>query len=157
MHNHIVFWTENLIFLQIANLVTLQGEDQPSVRNVMTLKSCSPIVGVDVMPFDTEREVLLAWRVFLLYWHILYLNINPPNLIHSSPPCQIKLETWNFWDMLIEYMKSCIFCHTVWCFTVILTLLVVNAIKYDIMCLEFVHHESIWCYATVEWTIILYL
>ncbi|TKY73810.1 DNA polymerase delta catalytic subunit [Spatholobus suberectus] len=51
--------------IQIANLVTLQGEDQPFIRNVMTLKSCSPIVGVDVMSFDTEREVLLAWRDFI--------------------------------------------------------------------------------------------
>ncbi|KAK4490648.1 hypothetical protein RD792_001339 [Penstemon davidsonii] len=48
--------------IQVANLVTLQGDDQPFVRNVMTLKSCSPIVGVDVMSFDTEKEVLLAWR-----------------------------------------------------------------------------------------------
>uniref|UniRef100_A0A0E0IZ69 DNA polymerase n=1 Tax=Oryza nivara TaxID=4536 RepID=A0A0E0IZ69_ORYNI len=51
--------------IQIANLVTLQGEGQPFVRNVMTLKSCSPIVGVDVMSFDTERDVLLAWRDFI--------------------------------------------------------------------------------------------
>ncbi|MED6216570.1 DNA polymerase delta catalytic subunit [Stylosanthes scabra] len=51
--------------IQIANLVTLQGEDQPLIRNVMTLNSCSPIVGVDVMSFDTEREVLLAWRDFI--------------------------------------------------------------------------------------------
>lgn len=48
--------------IQIANLVTEQGNDRPKVRNVMTLKSCSPIVGVDVMSFDSEREVLLAWR-----------------------------------------------------------------------------------------------
>ncbi|KAA3486830.1 DNA polymerase delta catalytic subunit [Gossypium australe] len=48
--------------IQVANLVTLQGEDQPFIRNVMTLKSCSSIVGVDVMSFDTEKEVLLAWR-----------------------------------------------------------------------------------------------
>ncbi|XP_051126650.1 DNA polymerase delta catalytic subunit [Andrographis paniculata] len=48
--------------IQVANLVTLQGEDQPFVRNVMTLKSCSPIVGVDVMSYDTEKELLLAWR-----------------------------------------------------------------------------------------------
>ncbi|RZC54248.1 hypothetical protein C5167_013107 [Papaver somniferum] len=48
--------------IQVANLVTLQGEDQPFVRNIMALKSCSPIVGVDVMSFETEREVLLAWR-----------------------------------------------------------------------------------------------
>uniref|UniRef100_A0A0D3HJ21 DNA polymerase n=1 Tax=Oryza barthii TaxID=65489 RepID=A0A0D3HJ21_9ORYZ len=51
--------------IQIANLVTLQGEGQPFVRNVMTLKSCSPIVGVDVLSFDTERDVLLAWRDFI--------------------------------------------------------------------------------------------
>ncbi|KAF5180820.1 Dna polymerase delta catalytic subunit, partial [Thalictrum thalictroides] len=51
--------------IQVANLVTLQGEDHPFVRNIMTLKSCSPIVGVDVMSFDTESEVLLAWRDFV--------------------------------------------------------------------------------------------
>ncbi|GKB12163.1 DNA polymerase delta catalytic subunit, partial [Tanacetum coccineum] len=51
--------------IQIANLVTLQGEENPFVKNVMTLKSCSPIVGVDVMSFDTEREVLLAWKDFI--------------------------------------------------------------------------------------------
>ena len=54
----------------MANLVTLQGEDQPFIRTVMTLKSCSPIVGVDVMAFETESEVLLAWRVWLLSLHI---------------------------------------------------------------------------------------
>lgn len=48
---------------QIANLVTVQGKDRPMVKNVMTLKSCSPIVGVDVMSFDSEKDVLLAWRV----------------------------------------------------------------------------------------------
>lgn len=50
----------------MANLVTLQGEDRPFVRNIMTLNSCSPIVGVDVMSFDTEREVLIAWKVLIL-------------------------------------------------------------------------------------------
>lgn len=51
------------ISFQVANLVTLQGEDQPFVRNVMTLNSCSPIVGVDVLSFDTETDMLLAWKV----------------------------------------------------------------------------------------------
>ncbi|XP_062102921.1 DNA polymerase delta catalytic subunit-like [Humulus lupulus] len=50
--------------IQIANLLTLQGNTEPLIRNVMTLKSCSPIVGVDVMSFDIEREVFLAWRGF---------------------------------------------------------------------------------------------
>ncbi|KAJ7521254.1 hypothetical protein O6H91_19G043900 [Diphasiastrum complanatum] len=48
--------------IQIANLVTVQGEQRPMVRSVLTLKACSPIVGADVMSFDTEKEVLLAWR-----------------------------------------------------------------------------------------------
>ena len=48
---------------QIANLVTVQGEDRPMVKNVIDLKSCLPIVGVDVMSFDSEKDVLLAWRV----------------------------------------------------------------------------------------------
>ncbi|KAF5960748.1 hypothetical protein HYC85_001957 [Camellia sinensis] len=62
--------------IQVANLITLQGQDQPFVRNVMTLNSCSPIVGVDVMSFDTEREVLLAWRVvFILKERIYWLKI----------------------------------------------------------------------------------
>ncbi|XP_020588039.1 DNA polymerase delta catalytic subunit [Phalaenopsis equestris] len=51
--------------IQIANLVTIQGEGQPFIRNVMTLKSCSPIVGVDVMSFDKEKYILLAWRDFI--------------------------------------------------------------------------------------------
>lgn len=66
--NWITFFTVSdlFIFFQVANLVTLQGEDQPFVRNIMTLNSCSPIVGVDVMSFDTEREVLIAWKVLIL-------------------------------------------------------------------------------------------
>ncbi|CAM8920329.1 unnamed protein product [Rhodiola kirilowii] len=51
--------------IQVANLVTLQGEAQPFVRNVMTLNSCASIVGVDVMSFETEKEVLLAWKDFI--------------------------------------------------------------------------------------------
>ena len=64
----LIYYLLILIYLlsQIANLVTIQGEDRPKVRNVMTLNSCSPIVGVDVMSFESEREVLLAWRVWSL-------------------------------------------------------------------------------------------
>ncbi|GBG84624.1 hypothetical protein CBR_g38906 [Chara braunii] len=48
--------------ITIASLVTLQGEQRPLVRNVLTLKQCSPIVGAEVMSFETERDLLLAWR-----------------------------------------------------------------------------------------------
>ncbi|KAF4377123.1 hypothetical protein F8388_017527 [Cannabis sativa] len=69
--------------IQIANLLTLQGNTEPLVRNVMTLKSCSPIVGVDVMSFDTEREVLLAWRDFI--------NQVDPDIIIGYNICKFDL------------------------------------------------------------------
>eukprot|EP00850_Spirogloea_muscicola_P000852 SM000003S11097 [mRNA] locus=s3:857343:865257:- [translate_table: standard] len=51
--------------IQIANMVTEQGSDKPFVRNVMTLRSCAPIVGAEVLSFDDEKKVLLAWREFV--------------------------------------------------------------------------------------------
>lgn len=51
--------------------MTVQGEEKPMVKNVMTLKSCSPIVGADVMSFETEKEVLLAWRVRAVHLSIM--------------------------------------------------------------------------------------
>jgi DNA polymerase delta subunit 1 len=41
-------------------MVTVQGESSPIVRNVMTLQSCAPIVGAEVMSFDSERDLLLV-------------------------------------------------------------------------------------------------
>jgi hypothetical protein len=46
--------------IQIANMVTVQGETRPTVRNVMTLNTCAHIVGAEVMSFDTERDLLLV-------------------------------------------------------------------------------------------------
>ena len=84
---------------QVANLVTLQGKDQPFVRNVMTLKSCAPIVGVDVMSFDSEREVLLAWRVNL--FDFIY------DFLLGS-----KRRIWLFFKLVlhglyVQWMSSC--------------------------------------------------
>ncbi len=44
--------------IQIASMVTEQGKDKPTVRNVMTLNSCAPIVGAEVMSFANEAELL---------------------------------------------------------------------------------------------------
>ena len=41
------------------------GEKEPFVRNIFTLKSCAPIVGSRVFSFDTEKELLTAWRDFV--------------------------------------------------------------------------------------------
>ncbi|EJD34100.1 putative delta DNA polymerase [Auricularia subglabra TFB-10046 SS5] len=51
--------------IQIASLVTKQGEDKPFIRNVFTLKSCSYIAGSDILSFNEEVELLSAWRNFL--------------------------------------------------------------------------------------------
>jgi len=44
--------------IQIANMVIRQGEKDPFIRNVFTWKSCAPIVGAEVLSFDTEQELL---------------------------------------------------------------------------------------------------
>ena len=52
--------------IQIANIVKVHGESEPFVRNVFTLKNCAPIVGSDVRCFDNEKDLLKAWRDFMV-------------------------------------------------------------------------------------------
>ena len=52
--------------IQIANVITLQGSDQPIIRTVFVLNTCLPIVGAQVLSHATEAEMLLAWRNFVL-------------------------------------------------------------------------------------------
>lgn len=51
--------------IQIANTITLQGQDQPIIRNVFTLNTCLPIVGAQVISSSTEEELLNKWKAFL--------------------------------------------------------------------------------------------
>ncbi|WFD23405.1 DNA-directed DNA polymerase [Malassezia equina] len=51
--------------IQIANMVTRQGESSPFVKNIFTLGSCSHIVGCHVMSFDNEKALLEAWADFV--------------------------------------------------------------------------------------------
>ncbi|OBZ73506.1 DNA polymerase delta catalytic subunit [Grifola frondosa] len=51
--------------IQIANMVTRQGESKPFVRNVFTLNTCSHIVGSQVLSFHDEAELLERWRDFV--------------------------------------------------------------------------------------------
>ncbi|KAK4054869.1 DNA-directed DNA polymerase delta [Microbotryomycetes sp. JL201] len=51
--------------IQIANMVTRQGETKPFIRNVFTLNTCSHIVGTDVREFDREADLLLEWQKFV--------------------------------------------------------------------------------------------
>jgi DNA polymerase delta subunit 1 len=52
--------------IQIASLVTVQGQITPAVKNILTLNTCAPISGAEVMSFSDERDLLLRWRDLLL-------------------------------------------------------------------------------------------
>lgn len=52
--------------IQIANTVTIQGAEQPIIRNVFTLNTCLPIVGAQVICCATEEELLMRWRAFVV-------------------------------------------------------------------------------------------
>ncbi|KAJ7918757.1 DNA polymerase family B-domain-containing protein [Mycena leptocephala] len=51
--------------IQIANMVTRQGEQKPFIRNVFTLNTCSHIVGSQVLTFKDEEKLLQAWSDFV--------------------------------------------------------------------------------------------
>ncbi|KAJ1664729.1 DNA-directed DNA polymerase delta, partial [Coemansia sp. RSA 25] len=51
--------------IQIANVVTLQGQKQPFIRNVFTLNTCAPIPGVHVLSFEDEGAMLQRWSQFV--------------------------------------------------------------------------------------------
>ncbi len=54
--------------IQIANVVTRQGDDKPFIRNVFTLGTCSSIVNTQIFTFEGQRgehEMLKAWRDFI--------------------------------------------------------------------------------------------
>lgn len=42
--------------IQIANIVSRQGEREPFIKNVFTLDTCAPIVGSEVRPFSKRDE-----------------------------------------------------------------------------------------------------
>ena len=51
--------------IQIANVLSVSGQEKPAVRNVFTLKGCLPIVGAQVISSDHEEDMLIKWRAFL--------------------------------------------------------------------------------------------
>ena len=60
---------KRLVFLfaviQIANVVTINGEAEPFVKNIFTLKSCAPIVGAEILSYENEKELLEKWADFI--------------------------------------------------------------------------------------------
>jgi DNA polymerase delta subunit 1 len=52
--------------IMIGNLVTVQGQSKPIVKNVFTFKPCSAIVGSQVLSYRTEKEMMAAWQRFVV-------------------------------------------------------------------------------------------
>ncbi len=52
--------------IQIASVVSVQGQEQPLVRSVFTLNTCLPIVGAHVDSSMSEADLLMKWRAFVL-------------------------------------------------------------------------------------------
>ena len=51
--------------IQIANMVSRQGDKDPCIRNIFTLNTCSAIVGSQVLSYMKEDDLLTAWSDFV--------------------------------------------------------------------------------------------
>lgn len=51
--------------IQIGAMVIRQGEQEPFVRTIFTLKECAPIVGTQVKCYNNELEMLENWSKFV--------------------------------------------------------------------------------------------
>lgn len=86
--------------IQIASMVIRQGEKEPYLRNVFTLNTCAPIVGSQVLSFQSESEMLSKWADFFRELDpdiITGYNINNfdwPYLINRAK--HLKVENFDF-------------------------------------------------------------
>ena len=53
--------------IQIANMVIRQGDPEPFIRNVFTLKKCAPIVGSQVLCFEKESVGYALYKLLYLF------------------------------------------------------------------------------------------
>lgn len=60
--------------IQIGNMVIRQGEAEPFVQTIFTLKQCAPIVGSKVKSYNVEKEMLDVSFHFLLLFLLLLLR-----------------------------------------------------------------------------------
>lgn len=90
--------------IQIANVVTRYGDSKPFIRNVFVLDTCSLIVNTQVLEFDKEEHMLMAWRDFLeevdpdviIGYNIS--NFDFPYLLERAK--HLKCDKFPFWTRL---------------------------------------------------------
>ncbi|KJH52362.1 DNA polymerase [Dictyocaulus viviparus] len=51
--------------IQIANMVKVEGESEPFIRNCFVLGTCSPVIGSEIIQCDSEKELLESWAEFV--------------------------------------------------------------------------------------------
>jgi len=82
--------------IQIANICEEFGNPDPIIQNIFTYKSCAPIVGADVHPFEKEADMLKEWNNFIIDLDpdiITGYNINMfdlPYLINRAEALNVK-------------------------------------------------------------------
>ena len=82
--------------IQIANHVTLQGENAPVFKNVFTLDTCASISGAQVVSFEKEADMLKAWSEFVrqcdpdLMTGYNIINFDLPYLLDRASALKIK-------------------------------------------------------------------
>ena len=82
--------------IQIANHVTLQGENAPVFKNVFTLDTCASISGAQVVSFEKEADMLAAWSEFVrqcdpdLMTGYNIINFDLPYLLDRASALKIK-------------------------------------------------------------------
>lgn len=82
--------------IQIGNVAQVQGSSEVFAKNVFVTGTCAPIAGADVLSFDTEQEMLLAWKDFvneldpdiIIGYNIA--NFDFPYLIERAAALQLK-------------------------------------------------------------------
>lgn len=90
--------------IQIANVMTRYGEEVPFIRNVFCLDTCALIVNTQVLEFDDEKKLLLAWKDFveqadpdvIIGYNIS--NFDMPYLIDRAK--HLKVHEFPYWTRL---------------------------------------------------------
>ena len=96
--------------IQIANVVTRYGESKPFIRNVFVLDTCSLIVNTQILSFDAEEKMLMAWKDFLeeadpdviIGYNIA--NFDFPYLLDRAK--HLKLQKFPYWTRLKNVQSS---------------------------------------------------
>ncbi|KAL7273564.1 DNA-directed DNA polymerase delta [Rhizina undulata] len=92
--------------IQIANVVTRYGDENPFIRNVFVMDTCSSIVNTQLFEFNDEKKMLMAWKDFIqqadpdviIGYNIA--NFDFPYLLDRAK--HLKLHEFSQWTRLLK-------------------------------------------------------